>query len=80
MFDVLSLSFLTYCFRRRHTITTEPLDNINAHHYIGAVLISLVIIYRWVGIISEQVKKIVGHTAPPAYIEMVSVRALFGVV
>jgi hypothetical protein len=35
------------------------------------VLISLVIIYRWVDIISEQVKKIVGHTAPPEYIEKV---------
>jgi divalent metal cation (Fe/Co/Zn/Cd) transporter len=39
----------------------------------GAVLISLVIIYRWVDIISEQVKKIVGHTAPPEYIEKVRV-------
>jgi divalent metal cation (Fe/Co/Zn/Cd) transporter len=37
----------------------------------GAVLISLVIIYRWVDIIGEQVKKIVGHTAPPEYIEKV---------
>jgi len=37
----------------------------------GAILISLVIIYRWIGIISEQVKKIVGHTAPPEYIEQI---------
>jgi divalent metal cation (Fe/Co/Zn/Cd) transporter len=40
------------------------------------VLISLVIIYRWVDIISEQVKKIVGHTAPPEYIEKVRFCAL----
>jgi len=43
---------------------------------VGAVLISLVIIYRWVDIISEQVKKIVGHTAPPEYIEKVEAIAL----
>jgi divalent metal cation (Fe/Co/Zn/Cd) transporter len=43
---------------------------------LGAVLISLVIIYRWVDIISEQVKKIVGHTAPPEYIEKVRFCAL----
>eukprot|EP01032_Pedospumella_encystans_P020357 gene20357-23123_t len=36
---------------------------------LGAILISLVIIYRWVDIINEQVKKIVGHTAPQDYIE-----------
>ena len=40
-------------------------------HVIGAILISLVIIYRWVDIINEQVKKIVGHTAPQDYIEKV---------
>jgi len=38
----------------------------------GAILISLVIIYRWVDIINEQVKKIVGHTAPQDYIEKVT--------
>jgi hypothetical protein len=35
-----------------------------------------VIIYRWVDIISEQVKKIVGHTAPPEYIEKVETIAI----
>jgi divalent metal cation (Fe/Co/Zn/Cd) transporter len=35
---------------------------------LGAILISLVIIYRWGNIMSEQVKKIVGHTAPPDFI------------
>ena len=40
-------------------------------HITGAILISLVIIYRWVDIINEQVKKIVGHTAPQDYIEKV---------
>lgn len=37
----------------------------------GAILISLVIIYRWMGIIWEQVKKIVGHTAPQEFIDQV---------
>lgn len=37
----------------------------------GAILISLVIIYRWMGIIWEQVKKIVGHTAPREFIAQV---------
>lgn len=35
---------------------------------VGAVVISLVIIMRWVFIMSDQVKKIVGHTAPPEFI------------
>ena len=38
---------------------------------IAAIVISLVIIYRWFAIISEQVKKIVGFTAPPEFISMV---------
>ena len=37
----------------------------------GAILISLIIIYRWMWIIWEQVKKIVGYTAPPEFIEQV---------
>lgn len=39
---------------------------------VGAILISLVIIYRWIGIINEQVKKIVGHTAPQEFINEAS--------
>jgi hypothetical protein len=42
---------------------------------LGAILISLVIIYRWGNIMSEQVKKIVGHTAPPDFI--IKVCAMF---
>jgi len=42
----------------------------------GAILISVVIIFRWVGIIKEQVKKIVGYTAPPEFIEQVEKLAL----
>eukprot|EP00595_Chromulina_sp_UTEXLB2642_P003164 CAMPEP_0196766668 /NCGR_PEP_ID=MMETSP1095-20130614/28409_1 /TAXON_ID=96789 ORGANISM="Chromulina nebulosa, Strain UTEXLB2642" /NCGR_SAMPLE_ID=MMETSP1095 /ASSEMBLY_ACC=CAM_ASM_000446 /LENGTH=256 /DNA_ID=CAMNT_0042130033 /DNA_START=327 /DNA_END=1095 /DNA_ORIENTATION=+ len=38
---------------------------------VGAILISLVIIGRWILIMLEQVKKIVGHTAPPEFIEQV---------
>lgn len=38
---------------------------------VGAILISVVIIYRWVFIVLDQVKKIVGHTAPPEYIKQV---------
>ena len=37
----------------------------------GAMVISIVIIYRWVSIMNEQVKKIVGHTAPPEFIGQV---------
>jgi divalent metal cation (Fe/Co/Zn/Cd) transporter len=40
---------------------------------LGAIVISLVLIYRWVLIINEQVKKIVGYTASPEFIEMVSI-------
>jgi divalent metal cation (Fe/Co/Zn/Cd) transporter len=39
---------------------------------VGAILISVVIIFRWVDIIREQTRKIVGHTAPPEFIEEVS--------
>mmetsp|Transcript_15713 Transcript_15713/g.16456 ORF Transcript_15713/g.16456 Transcript_15713/m.16456 type:complete len:336 (+) Transcript_15713:28-1035(+) len=39
---------------------------------IGAILISLVIIYRWIDVISDQVKKIVGHTATPEFIDEVT--------
>lgn len=35
----------------------------------GAILISVVIIYRWYHVIWEQVKKIAGHTAPKEFIE-----------
>jgi cation diffusion facilitator family transporter len=37
----------------------------------GAIFISIVIIGRWIGIMSEQVKKIVGHTAPQDFIDQV---------
>jgi cation diffusion facilitator family transporter len=35
----------------------------------GAILISLIIIYRWTYVIWEQVKKIAGHTAPQEFID-----------
>ncbi len=38
---------------------------------IGAIVISLLIIGRWGSIMNEQIKKIVGFTAPPEYIEHV---------
>jgi len=38
----------------------------------GAIVISLVIIFRWLSIMKEQVKKIVGHTAPPEFIDRVN--------
>ena len=37
----------------------------------GAIIISLVIIGRWMQLMGEQVKKIVGHTAPQKFIEEV---------
>ncbi|RYG96821.1 hypothetical protein EON65_53845 [archaeon] len=37
----------------------------------GAIVISLVIIMRWVNIMKDQVKKIVGHTAPPEFIAQI---------
>lgn len=39
---------------------------------VGAIAISLVIVYRWSSMISEQVKKLIGYTAPPEWIEMVN--------
>lgn len=38
---------------------------------VGAIVISLVIIGRWMQLMSEQVKKIVGHTAPQKFIQQV---------
>ena len=35
---------------------------------IGAILISLAIIYRWIFLMKDQVKKVVGFTAPPEFI------------
>eukprot|EP01040_Poterioochromonas_malhamensis_P017464 gene17464-20075_t len=35
----------------------------------GAILISVIIISRWINIIYEQVKKVVGHTAPQEFID-----------
>lgn len=37
----------------------------------GAILISVIIISRWINIIYEQVKKVVGHTAPQEFIDQV---------
>jgi divalent metal cation (Fe/Co/Zn/Cd) transporter len=39
---------------------------------LGAIVISLVIVYRWIDVISEQVRKIVGYTAPPEFIAMIN--------
>jgi divalent metal cation (Fe/Co/Zn/Cd) transporter len=38
---------------------------------VGAIVISLIIMYRWWSIIQDQVKKIVGFTAPPEFIDKV---------
>jgi cation diffusion facilitator family transporter len=38
----------------------------------GAIVISLVIIGRWMGVMSEQVRKVVGFTASPEFIERVN--------
>ena len=38
---------------------------------MGAIVISLVIIYRWIDIMDEQMKKVVGHTAPEEFIKEV---------
>lgn len=38
----------------------------------GAIAISLVIVFRWSSMISEQVKKLIGYTAPPEWIETVN--------
>lgn len=34
----------------------------------GAILISIIIIYRWTRIMTDQVKKLLGHIAPPHFI------------
>ena len=39
---------------------------------IGAILISFVIIGRWLGVMAEQVRKVVGYTASPEFIAMVN--------
>lgn len=39
----------------------------------GAILISVIIISRWISIIYEQVKKIVGHTAPQEFMDQVPI-------
>ncbi len=36
---------------------------------IGAILISAIIIWRWVDVITDQVKKIVGYTASKEFVE-----------
>ena len=41
---------------------------------IGAIVISIIIIYRWVSVMSEQVKKVVGYTAPPEFILQVRLK------
>lgn len=41
----------------------------------GAIAISVVIVVRWSAMISEQVKKLIGFTAPPDWIEMVNTLA-----
>jgi len=38
---------------------------------VGAILISVVIIYRWLDVMNEQIKKVVGHTAPESFIRSV---------
>lgn len=38
---------------------------------LGAILISQIIIYRWISVVMDQVKKIVGHIAPSVFIEQV---------
>jgi divalent metal cation (Fe/Co/Zn/Cd) transporter len=39
---------------------------------IGAIVMSIVIVIRWLYIIHDQVRKIVGYTAPPEFINEVS--------
>jgi divalent metal cation (Fe/Co/Zn/Cd) transporter len=43
---------------------------------IGAIVISALIIWRWGGVINEQVKKIVGYTAPSEYIDEVNMSVM----
>jgi cation diffusion facilitator family transporter len=35
---------------------------------VSAIAISLIIMYRWGSLIAEQMRKIIGHTAPPEFI------------
>lgn len=39
---------------------------------LGAILISGIIISRWVDVITDQVRKIVGHTANPEFIQEIN--------
>jgi cation diffusion facilitator family transporter len=39
---------------------------------MGAIIISTVIIYRWIDIMKEQAQKITGYTAPPEFLSDVS--------
>ena len=43
---------------------------------IGAILISLAIIVRWMYVMAEQVRKVVGHTAPPEFIALINKLAI----
>ena len=42
----------------------------------AGIVISVLIIGRWVGVTNEQVKKIAGHIAPPEFVEIVQDLAL----
>ena len=55
-------------------VTAAVAYNVHAVWWVdpaGAIFISVVIIVRWMAIVLEQVKKIVGHTAPPEFIAQV---------
>ena len=55
-------------------VTVAIAYNVHAAWWVdpaGAILISVVIIGRWMAMVLEQVKKIVGHTAPPEFIAQV---------
>lgn len=39
---------------------------------VSAIVISVIIMYRWSSMIAEQVKKIIGYTAPPEFITLVN--------
>jgi len=42
----------------------------------GGIVISAVIILRWLHLSWEQVKQVTGHTAPPEFIELVNAIAV----
>jgi len=42
----------------------------------AGIVISVLIIWRWMGVTNEQVKKIAGHIAPPEFVERVTDIAL----